>query len=90
MVDINRVEGGVKNLAGKAEQAFGEAVGDRDREASGYERQAEGDLQSAYGRTLDQLRDATCEVSRAVERNPLAGVLIAGAVGYLLAAITRR
>jgi uncharacterized protein YjbJ (UPF0337 family) len=90
MVDLNRVEGSVKNLAGKAEQAYGEAVGDEEREASGYARQAEGDLQSAYGRAVDQFKDAACEVSRSVERNPLTGVLVAGALGYLLAVLTRR
>jgi uncharacterized protein YjbJ (UPF0337 family) len=90
MVDINRVEGVVKSVAGKAEQAFGEAAGDDEREASGYARQAEGNAQNAYGRALDQFRDAACDVSQAVERNPLTGVLVAGAIGYLLAVLTRR
>jgi uncharacterized protein YjbJ (UPF0337 family) len=90
MVDINRIEGAAKNLAGQAEQAFGQAVGDEEREASGYARQAEGNAQGAYGRALDQFRDAACDISQAVERNPLTGVIVAGALGYLLAVLTRR
>ncbi|MET0186475.1 CsbD family protein [Schauerella aestuarii] len=89
-MDLNRLEGTVKDLAGRAEQAYGEAAGDAKRESRGYARQAEGRVQSAYGQTIDQVRDAACEVSRAVERNPLGAVLVAGAVGYVLALLTRR
>lgn len=90
MVDLNRVEGSVKNLAGKAEQAVGEVTGNASTEARGHARQAEGSLQNMYGEAIDQLRDAGCEVTKAVERNPLGALLVAGAIGYIFAAITRR
>lgn len=90
MVDLNRVEGSVKNLAGKAEQAFGEATGDHSTEARGHARQAEGTAQNLYGEAIDQLKSAGCEVTKAVERNPVGALLVAGAIGYVLAAISRR
>ncbi|RYF59320.1 MAG: CsbD family protein [Comamonadaceae bacterium] len=90
MVDLNRVEGTVKNLAGKAEQAYGEATGDTSTEARGHARQAEGGLQNLYGEAIDQIKGAGCEVTKAVERNPLGALLVAGAIGYIFAAITRR
>ena len=90
MVDLNRVEGSVKNLAGKAEQAFGEATGDHSTEARGHARQAEVAAQNLYGEALDQIKCAGDEVTKAVERNPIGALLVAGAIGYIFAAISRR
>ena len=90
MVDLNRVEGTAKNLACKVEEKLGAAAGDHHTESRGYARQAEGQMQNMYGEAVDQLKGAACEVSKAVERNPFGALLIAGAVGYVLAAITRR
>ncbi len=88
-MDLNRVEGSVKNLAGKAEEAYGEATEDPSRQSSGRARQLAGDVQNVYGQTVDQIRSVGCELSGAVERNPLSSLLIAGAIGYLFAVITR-
>lgn len=90
MVDLNRVEGTTKNLAGKVEEKLGAAMGSHDTEARGHARQAEGQAQNLYGEAVDQLKGACCEVSKAIERNPFGALLVAGAVGYILAAITRR
>ncbi len=90
MVDLNHVEGTAKDMAGKVEEKFGAATGSRDTEARGHARQAEGQAQNLYGEAVDQLKDAACEVTRAVEHNPFGALLVAGAVGYILAAITRR
>ena len=90
MVDSNRVEGAVKNVAGKAEEAFGKVTGDHSTEARGGARQAEGSVQNMYGEAVDQIKSATGEVCKAVEKNPVGALLVAGAIGYVLAALSRR
>jgi hypothetical protein len=47
-------------------------------------RQVAGEAQQAYGQAVDHARDATKSLSRNVEQRPLAALLIAGAVGYML------
>lgn len=49
-----------------------------------------GQAQDAYGKAADQAQDIAASVSRRVERRPLAAVLIAGAVGYVLGSLTHR
>ncbi|MDQ2803394.1 MAG: hypothetical protein M3Y41_12185 [Pseudomonadota bacterium] len=53
-------------------------------------RQVASDAQDAYGGAVDQARVATETVSRNVKQQPLVGVLMAGALGYVLAVITPR
>jgi hypothetical protein len=53
-------------------------------------RQVAGDATVAYGEAVDHARDATQSISRNVEQQPLAAVLIASALGYAVARLTRR
>jgi ElaB/YqjD/DUF883 family membrane-anchored ribosome-binding protein len=48
-------------------------------------RQVAGEAQDAYGEAVGQAREATESVRRNVERQPLAALAIAGAIGYVLA-----
>jgi uncharacterized protein YjbJ (UPF0337 family) len=92
---IERIEGSVRNVAGKAEEGFGKAIGDTATEVRGRVNQAAGAVQEAYGRT----RDAAAEGGRAVkdavvgghdvvakfmEKNPHATAIIALGIGLLI------
>jgi hypothetical protein len=46
------------------------------------------DAQEAVGGAVDQARDATEAVSRSVVQQPIAAILIAGGLGYVLARLT--
>ncbi len=48
-------------------------------------RQVAGEAHTAYGEAVDQARDATETLSRNVKRQPLSALLMAGALGYVLA-----
>lgn len=56
-MDKDRIEGAVKEGAGKVEETWGRATNDPDAEAKGEEREAEGTLQEKWGETKDAARD---------------------------------
>ena len=53
-------------------------------------RQVAGEAQSAYGEAVAQARGASESLRESVERQPLAALTIAGAVGYILAILIPR
>ena len=63
VVDKDRIEGPVKEGAGKVEEAWGHATKDPEAEAKGESRQAEGKVQEGWGRTKDTLRDVAHDVT---------------------------
>jgi uncharacterized protein YjbJ (UPF0337 family) len=82
-MDENRVEGTVRNAAGKVEEAAGNLTGDARTEARGRARQAAGQAQDLYGQAVD-------EVQGFAREQPVAALLIAAGVGFLLGAILTR
>lgn len=80
----NRVEGAFQNVAGKVQDAVGGLTGDTRTQAEDKARQVAGKVQGAYGEAADQASDLAAAVSRNVEQQPFAALLIAGVVGYML------
>jgi uncharacterized protein YjbJ (UPF0337 family) len=54
----DRITGTAKDFAGKAENAFGNATGDRESQASGRAREMAGKAQNLYGQAKDAVQDA--------------------------------
>jgi uncharacterized protein YjbJ (UPF0337 family) len=52
----DRVEGKVKDIAGRAERQAGEWTGDTETQAKGAAKQAEGKVQNAWGKTKDAVK----------------------------------
>jgi uncharacterized protein YjbJ (UPF0337 family) len=79
----DQVEGTAQNVVGKVQDAVGALTGDAGTQVEGKARQALGSLQQTYGQTIDNVRSA-------VSDQPINGVLIAAAVGFLLGALWNR
>lgn len=88
-MNTDQIEGKVKKVAGKVEEKVGEIMGDAGSRAEGVANQVAGAAQDAYGQAREHVQDMACGVSRKVEENPMAAVLLAGAVGYLLGMLSR-
>jgi len=65
-MDENRIEGGVKKVAGKAKEAVGAVTGDHATEAAGTLRAVAGDAQRAYGQAVDTVREVADKTSDVV------------------------
>lgn len=89
-MDENHVEGALQNIAGKIHDAVGGLTGGTQAQVAGKARQLAGQAQRAYGEVFDQAQDATSNVSRRVEQQPLTSLLIAVAAGYALGWLTLR
>lgn len=57
-MDSDRIEGPLKEGAGKVKEAWGDATDDPQTEAEGKKDQAEGDLQNTWGEAKDKVDDA--------------------------------
>ncbi|KND59313.1 hypothetical protein BVER_00786 [Candidatus Burkholderia verschuerenii] len=79
----DQVEGAAQQVVGKVQDAVGALTGDESIQAEGKARQAFGNLQQSYGQTVDNVR-------LAVASQPIQGVLIAAAVGFVLGALWNR
>ena len=55
----DRIAGTATDFAGKAENAFGNATGDKESQASGRAREMAGKAQNLYGQAKDAVQDAT-------------------------------
>ncbi|HEY7464567.1 MAG TPA: CsbD family protein [Candidatus Limnocylindria bacterium] len=58
-MDSDRIEGGLKEGAGKVKEEWGDATDDRSTEMEGRADQAEGKIQQGWGEAKDAVRDAT-------------------------------
>ena len=58
-MDSDRIEGGVKEGAGKVKETWGEVTDDPGTEIEGHKDQVEGNIQQGWGETKDAVRDAT-------------------------------
>lgn len=73
----DNVQGKARDMAGRAQQAFGDAVGDARTQAQGVYNQAAGQAQEQAARVAEVIRD-----------QPLTATLIALGVGYILGRLT--
>jgi uncharacterized protein YjbJ (UPF0337 family) len=80
---MEKTEGTVQKMAGKAQDAIGGMVGDTGTQLEGKARQLAGQAQQSYGEALDQIRD----VARS---NPVAAVAVAAAIGFLVGTLMSR
>jgi uncharacterized protein YjbJ (UPF0337 family) len=57
-MDSNEIKGKVKDVAGKAQEKFGEVTDDKEQQLKGMGKQAEGKVQEGYGKAKDAVREA--------------------------------
>jgi uncharacterized protein YjbJ (UPF0337 family) len=55
-MDKDRVEGKVKDIAGRVERQVGEWTGDTEAQVKGAAKQVEGKVQNAWGKTKDAVK----------------------------------
>jgi uncharacterized protein YjbJ (UPF0337 family) len=58
-MDSDRIEGGVKEGAGKVKEEWGDVTDDTSTEMEGKREQVEGNIQQGWGEAKDAVRDAT-------------------------------
>jgi uncharacterized protein YjbJ (UPF0337 family) len=80
----HQMEGTVANMAGRVQSAAGALSDDPVVEIKGKLRETVGKLQGAYGDAVDTVSDAGGSVTRAIQANPVAAILIAGTIGCVL------
>jgi uncharacterized protein YjbJ (UPF0337 family) len=84
MVDKNRIEGTAEDAVGEVQDAVGGLTGDIQTQAAGKMRQAAGTVQNAYGKVSDEVRSAIENIIKASSEQPVAALLVALVVGFLL------
>ncbi len=60
-MDKDRVEGKVKDIAGRVERQAGEWTGDEKTQAKGAAKQAEGKVQNAWGKVKDAVNKPSAD-----------------------------
>ncbi len=73
----DKVQGMARDMAGRAQSAFGSAVGDAQTQAKGMYNQYSGQAQEQLGRLTDVIKD-----------QPLTAAIIALGIGYILGRLT--
>lgn len=58
-MDKDRVEGKVKDIAGRAERQVGEWTGDKEAQVKGAAKQVEGKVQNAWGQAKDAVKKSS-------------------------------
>ena len=69
-MDKDRVEGKVKDVAGRVERQVGEWTGDPEKQVRGAAKQAEGKVQNTWGKVKDAAKSDTNE-NRAQEEESI-------------------
>lgn len=80
---IDQTKGTVKDVVGKAQDAYGGAAGDAATQLEGKVQQAAGKLQKGYGDAMEGLRDAASS-------NPVATLAVAAGAGFVLGVMWSR
>ncbi len=88
-MDENRIEGGLRDAAGRVQDSVGGLMGDSKTQADGKMRQAAGQAQQAYGQAADSVRDTAEQVSEMVRGQPLTALLVAAGIGYVIGMLRR-
>ena len=103
-MDENKFEGAARDIGGSVKGAVGDLTGDSKLQAEGTIDQVVGTAQRAYGRVkdavsskgglgstvVDQLDETSAFLGDTVAERPLTALLVAGAIGYVLAMLVRR
>ena len=101
-MDKDRIKGAATNIGGKAKDAAGGLLGDSKSQsktqsktqAEGKADQASGQVQNAYGSAKDVAREGAdtlgTQVDLLMKEQPMAALLGAVAVGYVLARLMHR
>ncbi len=79
----DQMEGGIKNVAGKIENAAGGLMGDTKTQASGKMREAAGQAQGMYGDVMEEVKSYASE-------NPMNALLGAMGLGVIFGIIIAR
>jgi uncharacterized protein YjbJ (UPF0337 family) len=66
-MDKDRVEGKVKDVAGRAQRQVGEWTGDTEDQAKGAAKQAEGKVQNAWGKAKDAVKKDDVDTAKDAE-----------------------
>jgi uncharacterized protein YjbJ (UPF0337 family) len=105
IMDENIYEGAARDIGGNIKGTVGDLTGDTKLQSEGTVDQAIGTAQRAYGRVkdtvsnkasglgtavVDQLDETSAYLGDVVAERPLTALLVAGAIGYVLATLTRR
>jgi uncharacterized protein YjbJ (UPF0337 family) len=80
---MDQAKGIAKDVAGKAQDAFGGATGDVGTQLQGKVRQGVGKVQRSYGEAVDNFRDAALS-------NPLQTLAVVAGIGFLLGVVWSR
>jgi uncharacterized protein YjbJ (UPF0337 family) len=83
MVDENEVEGTIRDLGGKVQDAVGGLTGDTETQAKGKLNQAAGKAQKTFGAAADEVRES-------VSSQPLTALAIVAGISFILGAVIRR
>ena len=59
MDDKDRVEGKIKDVAGRVERQVGEWTGDKEKQVHGAAKQVEGKVQNTWGKVKDAAKSTT-------------------------------
>jgi uncharacterized protein YjbJ (UPF0337 family) len=86
----DRIEGTVKEYAGKAQGKAGDLLGDAKTSTDGRIREAAGQAQEYYGAAADQIRGLSEELTDRIHETPLLAVLGAIGLGYLIGRLSSR
>ena len=86
----DRVTGAFEDAAGKVQDAVGGLAGDGATQAKGKWHQAAGKAKGLYGDAADQVQSAYSGAIQRTQDNPMAALLIAVGVGYVLARLLHR
>jgi uncharacterized protein YjbJ (UPF0337 family) len=73
----DQIEGGIKDLAGRAQQAAADMSDDAKMKVEGTAREAAGKVQHAYGDTVEAVRTFT-------ERKPFGALALGVGIGVLI------
>jgi len=82
-MDENRIEGAAREAVGRAQDAFGAAIGDAPTQLRGKLNEAAGAAQILYGRAADRARETHDWVSD----NPWPAAGVAAAIGLVIGLI---
>jgi uncharacterized protein YjbJ (UPF0337 family) len=87
-MDENRVEGTLRNVGGKAQEAVGRATDNGRTRAEGVANQAVGAAQDLYGQAADAARETATNLEgwlrKTIETQPYTTALVALGIGWLL------
>ena len=93
-MDEDRLKGSATDIGGKVKDAAGGLLGDSKMQAEGKADQASGQLQNAYGSAKDTAREAADTIGEQIDSllhdRPMAALLGAVGVGYVLARLMHR